>query len=183
MARELDKNGAAKAVPPPAVMQNIDEIVRMEERASTERSRSERVSDSIAAFAGTWKFIGSHLAVIAAWIAWNSHIVAVLPEVDPYPYSMLNGVVSLEGVLLATFVLIKQNRMSARADERSHLSLQVSMLAEQEITKVIQMLDRMSQRMEINEHVTDTETEELGRNTAVGALVDHLRERLPAGDG
>ena len=182
MARELDKDGTASANPPATVLQNIDEIVRMEERASTERSNSERVSDSIAAFAGTWRFILCHLAVIVLWVAWNSSLIPGLKMVDPYPFSLLNALVSLEGVLLATFVLIKQNRMSARADERSHLSLQVSMLAEQEITKVIQMLDRMSQRMEIGEHVRDAESEELSRTTAVGALVDHLRERLPASE-
>ena len=181
--KALDKGGAASARPSPAVIQNIDEIVRIEQRASTERSHSERLSDSIAAFAGTWRFIFCHLVVIALWIAWNSALLPSLPKVDPFPFSLLNGIISLEGVLLATFVLIKQNRMGARADERSHLSLQVSMLAEQEITKVIQMLERMSHRLNIGEHVTDDETAELGRNTAVGALVDHLRERLPGADG
>jgi uncharacterized membrane protein len=87
--------------------------------------------------------------------------------------------VSLEGVLLSTFVLIKQNRMSARSDDRAHLDLQVSLLAEQEVTKVIQMLERISGQLGIEKAVVDAEAQELGRMTAVGDLARSLHQRLP----
>ncbi len=66
---------------------------------------------------------------------------------DPYPFQLLCMIVSMEGVLLSTFVLIKQNRMSARADERNQLGLQVNLLAEEEVTKVLQMLERISAQL------------------------------------
>ena len=70
---------------------------------------------------------------------------AGLPRFDPYPFKLLCMIVSMEGVLLSTFVLIKQNRMGQRADRRNHLDLQVNLLTEQEVTKVIQMLEAISQ--------------------------------------
>jgi uncharacterized membrane protein len=84
--------------------------------------------------------------------------------------------------LLSTFVLIKQNRMSARADERNHLGLQVSLLSEQEVTKVIQMLEGISAHLGIEREVVDSETKELGQNTAVGDLARQLRDKLPPCD-
>jgi hypothetical protein len=56
---------------------------------------------------------------------------------DPYPYGLLTFIVSLEGVLIATFVVIKQNRMAVQSDQRDHLNLQVDLLAEQEMTAVL----------------------------------------------
>jgi uncharacterized membrane protein len=88
---------------------------------------------------------------------------------------------SLEGVLLAAFVLIKQNRMGARADERSHLDLQISLLAEQEVSKIIQMLERMSRAQGTEREVVDTDAKEMAQTTAVGRLAEHLHDKLPQG--
>jgi uncharacterized membrane protein len=72
---------------------------------------------------------------------------------------------------------MKQNRMSRRADQRDHLHLQIGLLAEKEITKVIQMLAQMShhQGMEI----IDEEVQELSQNTAVDRLAKELEHKLP----
>lgn len=61
-------------------------------------------------------------------------------------------------MLLTSFVLIRQNRMSRAADQRAHLDLQINLLAEKEITKVLQLLQRMSREMGIEHSVTDQET-------------------------
>jgi uncharacterized membrane protein len=97
------------------------------------------------------------------------------------PFSLLSGLLSLEGVLLSAFVLIRQNRMSLIADRRSHLDLQISLLSEKQTTKIIQMLARMSGQMGMEHHVTDQETRELGEATAVESLAQELRDKL--GDG
>jgi Protein of unknown function (DUF1003) len=68
--------------------------------------------------------------------AWNALASPAL-RFDPYPYGLLTFIVSLEGVLIATFVLTKQNRMAAQSDQRDHLNLQVDLLAEQELTVIL----------------------------------------------
>jgi uncharacterized membrane protein len=84
----------------------------------------------------------------------------------------------LEAVLLTAFVLIRQNRMSLKGDQRSHLNLQINLLAEREATKVIQLLQRISGHLGIEEQVTDRETRELGRDTEVEDLAHDLRKNL-----
>lgn len=161
------------------MVRNVEEVMRLEEEASRQRSLADHLADLIAGFAGMVFFVLLHLLWFGAWAAINGGLVSFLPSFDPYPCQLLTMIVSLEGVLLATFVLIEQNRMSARADERSHLGLQVSLLSEQEVTKVIQMLERISGHLGIERDVVDAEARELGERTAVGDLAHRLRERLP----
>jgi uncharacterized membrane protein len=68
--------------------------------------------------------------------------------------------------------------MSVIADRRSHLDLQISLLSEKETSKIIQMLERMSQQMGMDHHVTDRETKELGQATAVEDLARELTDKL-----
>jgi uncharacterized membrane protein len=87
-------------------------------------------------------------------------------------------VLALEVVLLTAFVLIRQNRMSLKADRRGHLDLQINLLAEKEATKVIQLLQRISRHMGIEEHVTDKESRELGKDTEVADLARDIQKNL-----
>jgi len=91
--------------------------VDLERKALTATHWSERISDAISAFAGSLWFVLAHVAMFTAWALWNA---LASPELrfDPYPYGLLTFIVSLEDVLIATFVLIKQNRMAAQSDQR-----------------------------------------------------------------
>lgn len=164
---------------PRAAVRNIAEVVRLEEEAARRRPPSSRIADAAAGFAGTLGFVAAHATWIALWAAANTGLLPGVPIFDPYPFGLLGGLFSLEGVLLAAFVLMKQNRMSARAEERSHLDLQISLLAEQEVTKVIQMLGRIGAQLGIEERVVDPEAQELGAVTAIGELAHELQEQLP----
>jgi uncharacterized membrane protein len=88
--------------------------------------------------------------------------------------------VSLEGVLIATFVLIAQNQMSRQSDQRDHLNLQISLLAEQEMTSMLRLLRRMAEHVGV---APDTPAEEravkLTEETNVYELVQALRRELP----
>lgn len=164
---------------PQVVAHNIAEIVRMEADDSRRRSFADRLSDRIADFVGSIGFVVMHIVWFALWASINAGLLKFVPAFDPYPFALLCMIVSLEGVLLSTFVLIKQNRMAARSDQRNHLGLQVSLLSEQEVTKVIQMLEGISAHLGIQHQVVDDEVRELGQNTAVANLARELRERLP----
>ena len=164
---------------PRAAARNVEEIARLEREAARERGVADRVADVVARSAGTLGFVVGHVALIAAWMAVNTGAVPGVPAFDPFPFGLLGGMFSLEGVLLAAFVLIKQNRMSARAEERSHLDLQISLLAEQEVSKIIEMLERMCQAQGIERQVVDPDAKEMAGTTAVGRLARHLQDKLP----
>ena len=158
---------------------NIRAIVELERQAVREASLGERVGQRMSDVVGTTTFVVLQMIVMVAWMAWNS----LGPEgtrFDPYPYGLLTFIVSLEGVLIATFVLIAQNQMSRHTDRRDHLSLQISMLAEQEMTLMLKQLRRISERLDVPPETGESaRAEKLAEETNVYELVQTLRRELP----
>lgn len=156
---------------------NIETIIRLEEEAEKDRTTTERVSETIGHFAGTITFVLVQVGFVGVWIAANLRDDAV----DPFPFVFLAGMLAFEAVTLTAFVLIRQNRMSLRADRRNHLALQINLLAEQEATKIIQMLGRMSKQMGIEGEVTDPETRELAADTSIDGIARDLQTTMNEG--
>lgn len=165
---------------PAAARENIKTIVRLEEEAHHRRSTADRVADVIASFVGSVPFVLIHLVWFAFWALLNLGVIGGALKFDPYPFALLCMLVSLEGVLLSTFVLIKQNRMSQRADQRAHLDLQINLLTEKEVTKLLQLQQMICDHLGIKGIDLDQETQELSNNTAVDNLARELEQKLPA---
>src|SRR5207249_1655562 len=104
------------------------------------------ISDSITRFAGSSLFIVLHIIWFTVWIILNLGSVHIIHSFDPYPFTFLTMVVSLEAIFLSIFVLISQNRMAHQADRRAHLDLQINLLAEQENTMMLRMLETLCER-------------------------------------
>jgi uncharacterized membrane protein len=119
---------------------NIEAISRLEHEALDRRTATERASDLIVKLVGSIQFLLLQVVLVAAWATVNLNLVPGLKPFDPFPFGSLALVVSSESVCLTIFVLISQNRMARQTEKRSHLDLQVSMLAEQELTTALQML-------------------------------------------
>lgn len=170
---------ANRARPANPAEQNIRTIVELERKALEAAHWSDRLSDAISAFAGSLWFVCCHVILFTGWATWNG-LASPRLRFDPYPYGLLTFIVSLEGVLIATFVLIKQNRMAAQSDQRDHLNLQVDLLAEQEMTVMLRMLRRISERLGIAMHDDDeARTEKLTEETNLFELVQTLDKELP----
>ena len=122
-----------------------------------------------------------HLAAFLTWLVINSgHWPGLV--FDPYPFSLLGTLVSFEAVVLTTFVLIKQNREGERATQRSHLDLQVNLLSEKEITKVLQLVHRIAERVGA-ENADDAELNELLADTAVKRVAEELEGKAAEAAG
>lgn len=163
----------------PLAQDNINAICALEEEALSKRTISDRISDGIANFVGSIPFVVVHLVWFVIWVAINMGWLFGKLKFDPYPFALLCMLVSLEGVLLSTFVLIKQNRMSQRADQRAHLDLQINLLSEREVTKMLQLQRLICERLQIEEAVHDPEAVEMSSVTAVDNIARQLNERLP----
>jgi uncharacterized membrane protein len=161
---------------------NIEKVTQLEAEHEKRIPPANRLSEAVARFVGTNAFVILQLACVALWIIINNRATS-LPPFDPYPFPLLGMVLALEAVLLTSFVLIRQYRMSLIADQRSHLDLQINLLAEKEVTKVIQLLQRMSKSMGIEQEVTDTETRQLSKDTEVEEVAHDLEENLPSPNG
>ena len=164
---------------PASVAENVEKIISVESEALRPRSRSEAITDSIGGFVGTISFVVVQIVAFGGWVIVNAGIVSQIPPFDPFPYPLLSSTTSLEAVLIAAFVLMKQNRMGTIADRRDHLEdLQVNLLTERQATQIIQMLDRLSAHFGIEQH-KDEDSRELGRHVAIEHLVEEVHSRLP----
>jgi uncharacterized membrane protein len=158
---------------------HIDSIVKQEEKALERRSNSERFADGVGLFAGSLPFVVLHLVFLIAWLLVNSGEIRGIPAFDPYPFSLLGMIVAVEAVILSSFILMRQNRMMRRGERRDHLNLQVDLLAEKEITKVLQMVRAMCGHMGLRDIMADTEIRDLSQTTSIESLSQTLEDRLP----
>jgi uncharacterized membrane protein len=158
---------------------HIDSIVRQEEQELERRSRSERLADGVGLFAGSIPFVMLHLALLIAWLLVNSGKIPKARPFDPYPFQLLGVIVAVEAVILSSFILMRQNRMMRRGERRDHLNLQIDLLSEKEITKVLQMVRAICGHMGLQNIMADKEIRELSEPTSIESLSQTLEDRLP----
>lgn len=125
--------------------ENVQSMRRVEEAALANRSRADRMAAFIATFCGSMPFVWLHVIAFACWIGLNTW--PDLAHWDPYPFTFLTMVVSLEAIFLSSFILISQNYELRISDRRNQLDLQINLLTEQENTKMIQMLERIAKKV------------------------------------
>jgi uncharacterized membrane protein len=159
---------------------NVRAIAQLEHDAMAERSSADRLSDAIARVAGSSAFVIAHIAFFTVWISLNVGFVASVPIFDPYPFSFLTLVVSLEAIFLSIFVLMSQNRAARLADRRAHLDLQVDLLAERELTAMLHMLRALCAKEKVVLDDVGTDVNDLLEETDVTELASNLDEKLPA---
>jgi uncharacterized membrane protein len=160
--------------------QNIETIARLEHEEMQKRRLGERVGDVITGVMGSMTFLTIHLVGFVIWVLINTGQLGMRPF-DPFPFGILTLIVSAEGVLLAICVLISQNRMSRIANHRAHLNLQISLLAEQETTKLLQKVQMILDGMRLEETPRDREVQRLSQQTHLETLAEELRKKMPQG--
>ena len=130
------------------VERNIASLALQRAREAKSRKPADRIADKITQFSGDMRFIYIHIIWFAVWLAANSKGLAWKPF-DPYPYQLLTMIVSLEAIILSTFVLISQNRLSAQTERRAELDMHIGLLTELEVTRALRMLDAIQDKLGI----------------------------------
>jgi len=125
--------------------QNVRTIVDLERAAKQASGTADTISSAIARFCGSMTFVLVHVVWFGAWIAFNAW--PGLPHPDPFPFTFLTLVVSLEAIFLSTFLLMSQNQENRLTERRSQLDLQINLLTEQENTKMLEMLQRIAEKV------------------------------------
>ena len=178
MPRPFPARGAASGpVTGPAedlagvVERNIDALLARARREEQQRAPQDRLADRVTRFTGSLRFVVLHLLVFGLWLLVN---VGLLPvhRFDP-SFVGLATVASVEAIFLSTFVLISQNRMQAQADARAELDLQVSLLSEHEVTRLLHLVRAVARRLDVDE-ADDPELNELARDVAPERVLDEI---------
>ena len=161
------------------VERNIQALLARRREEERTKSLQNRIADGITRFTGSMTFVYIHLVLFGLWIAINLGWLG-LPRFDE-SFTILAMAASVEAIFLSTFVLITQNRMAAMADRRADLDLQVSLLAEHEVTKLVKLVSGIAERTGI-ETRADTDLEEIARDVAPDAVLDELETREPGAE-
>jgi uncharacterized membrane protein len=154
------------------VGRNIQVLLARRQEEAQRRSLEERIADAITAFTGSMKFVYLHLVLFGLWLAINAGWLPIVEPFDP-SFVILAMAASVEAIFLSTFVLISQNRMTALADKRADLDLQVSLLAEHEITRMLQLVTAIAHRLGMEES-RDPELAELAKDVAPEKVLDEM---------
>jgi uncharacterized membrane protein len=153
---------------------NIQALKARREREEAEATGQERIADAITRFTGSLLFVYLHLAFFGFWILANLGWVPGVPKWDE-SFVVLAMMASVEAIFLSTFVLISQNRMSAASDKRADLDLQISLLAEHEITKLTALVSAIADRVGV-EVKGDDELNEVKQDVSPEAVLDEIEE-------
>jgi uncharacterized membrane protein len=159
---------------------NIEALRLRRRREDEEATTEERIAGAITRFTGSMRFVYLHLAFFGFWIAANLGGVPGVPAWDP-SFVVLAMIASVEAIFLSTFVLISQNRMAAAADKRADLDLQVSLLAEHEVTRLVTLVSGIADRLGV-ETEADAELEEIARDVAPDAVLDEIEATEPGAE-
>jgi uncharacterized membrane protein len=156
--------------------ENVDKILALERSNRARSTIGDRVADAITRFCGTITFVVVHVIWYGAWLGANMLLPAP-DHFDPYPYSFLTLVVSLEAIFLSAFILISQNRQGNVSERRSHLNLQIDILAEQENTKMLELLEKIARKVGV-EPCQDNEVKALAEAVTPERLARQIDETI-----
>ena len=161
----------------PVLERNIHALQGRRRREEAAGTREQRVADAITKFTGSMLFVYIHLVLFGFWIVANLGWIPRVPQWDQ-SFVVLGMVASVEAIFLSTFVLISQNRMAATAEKRADLDLQINLLAEHEVTKLVALTSAMAKKIGVSTEI-DAEVEELTRDVAPEQVLDELENAKP----
>ncbi len=144
-------------------------------KAQSQRKPIEVAADSITAFFGSIAFAMLHIIWFIVWIVINTGLIPNILPFDPFPFGLLTMIVSLEAIFLSVFVLISQNRESQISDLRQELDFQINTHAEQEVTKLIKMVEQVHEHLGIKTK-NDKELTEMRKRLDTDKLEEEIKE-------
>ncbi len=155
----------------PVLDRNVRALVERRRRDQRRQSWQERAAARITAFSGSMPFVYAHLVLFGGWIVWNLP-GSGLPRFDP-SLVVLAMAASVEAIFLSTFILITQNRMQAAAERRAELDLQINLLSEHEVTRLIRLVSRIAAHLGV-EDPDSPELRELARDVEPEHVLEHI---------
>ena len=174
-ARSKAKSPTRPSPKPPGLTsvleRNIQSLSDRRKREEEQATVQERLAETITRFTGSMLFVFIHLALFGSWIIINLGWTP-LPRFDE-SFVVLAMIASVEAIFLSTFVLISQNRMQAQADKRADLDLQVSLLAEHEITETLRLVRELAARSGVEE-AHDPGLDELEQDVRPETVLSHI---------
>lgn len=161
------------------VDQDIETIVALRMRAESKVSRHQRIIERVTQNIGRPRFFYIIVLFVVLWIIFNSFATQLgLPFHDSPPFYWLQGIIGLGALLMTNVVLITQNRQNKLAEERRHLDMQISLLVERKVSKVIDLLEELRRDTPNIENRHDPQAEAMKEKVDPHAVITSLNQSL-----
>jgi uncharacterized membrane protein len=168
----------ATASLPSSAKENLELLTRFQDGEEARISGIQLAIERISRFFGSPAYFAFAVAFIVLWIAVNEFgMHQRWHHVDASPFFWLQGLVSSNALLLTVAVLIRQNRMAHVAEHRAHLDLQINLLTEQKVTKVLQIIDELRRDLTALRGRPDEEVTEMSKPADAHALMHAIKEK------
>jgi uncharacterized membrane protein len=157
---------------------NLELLKNFEDGEDAQISGVQLLIERISAFLGSPAYFAFAVAFIVVWVlsnGWAAH--AGLQPIDEPPFFWLQGVVSSNALLLTVAVLIRQKRMARVAERRAHLDLQINLLSEQKVTKILQIVDELQRDLTALRGRQDAQVAELTKPADAHALMHAIKQK------
>jgi uncharacterized membrane protein len=155
--------------------QNIESIVALQKREWETVGAAQRRVETIGRWLGRPLYLVGLLVAIAFWVGINV-MRRAREGWDPPPFELLDGVMTLISLVTTTIVLIAQNRQTKLEQQHTHLGLQVSLLTEQKVTKLIKLIEELRRDMPMVRDRRDPHAEALQESADTAKVVAALEE-------
>jgi uncharacterized membrane protein len=157
------------------VKKMIADIVKLEPSTKT---LGERLAEGITSFTGSLTFVWIHIVWFSLWIVLDLPGWGCKP-LDPFPFTFLTMIVSLEAIFLSAFILMAESKQGRLADQRARVNLEVDMIAEREVTKLVELIVAIHQHLGIK-RPPDHELESMQKTTDIEHLAQVAQETAEA---
>ena len=156
----------------------IADVVKLE---PSRRTLGERLAERITNFTGSLLFVWIHIVWFSLWITLDLPWWGFRPF-DPFPFTFLTMIVSLEAIFLSAFILMAESTQSRLADQRARVNLEVDMIAEREVTKLVELVVAIHQHLGIR-RPDDIELESMQKTTDIEHLAQVAQATAEAQNG
>jgi len=151
-------------------------IQSFEAKELKKRSYTTKLADQLTKYFGTVWFLVVNILFFLLWILINTEILPLITVFDPYPHVLLITMVSLEAIMLSVIVLISQNRENQIGTLRDELQLQVELITERQIGKIMDLVIKIAEKQGVR--ISDSELAEMNDNIDTGYIEKKLAEQL-----
>jgi uncharacterized membrane protein len=169
---------------PPHVTQNIADVVSLYQQESASLGAAQRSMEHFGAVIARPGYFIAIFSFVALWISLNLGARQLrLPQWDPPPFAWLQGCLTFIALVTATVVLIGQRRQTKLSEQRAHLDLQINLLTEQKVTKLIHMIEQLRADLPVSQVPTDAHTSALKQGINAAQVASVLKQTHLGTDG
>ena len=159
--------------------QNVEAIALMEKASNERRTFGEHVADMVAHTVGSWRFIIVQSTILTVWMTLN--VIGWVYEWDPFPFILLNLVLSFQAAYASPIIMMSQNRQAKINERRDELDLQINLLSEQENTETLRMLRLICDKLDID--ITKTAEQIFEQETHPKEVIQQIEQTAEKTNG